>query len=70
MFGLILMNLKNGMKKTSNKLLTLIIVFFILLMILFISMFIYGIIIKDYFIMFGNILNIILYLLLFINVVC
>lgn len=70
MFGLILMNLKNGMKKTSNKLLTLIIVFFILLMILFISMFIYGIIIKNYYIIFGNILNIILYTLIFIDIIC
>lgn len=63
------MNLKNGMKKFLNKKLLLIIIF-IVLIILFVSMFIHGIIIKDYFIMFGNILNIILYLLLFINVVC
>jgi hypothetical protein len=64
------MNLKNGMKKTHNNKLLMLIIIFTLLMILFISMFIYGVFIKDYFVMFGNILNIILYILLFIDIVC
>jgi hypothetical protein len=63
------MNLKNGMKKFLNKK-SLIMLLLIMLIILFLSLCIYGIIIKDYFIIIGNILNVILYILIFVDIVC
>lgn len=61
------MNLKNGMNKISNKKLLPLIVIFIILMILFVLLFIYSIYLKDYGLIFANLLNIVLYILFSMN---